>query len=250
KDRDDHHLRSARADYAKAREGLDALALEGKPGSQVHPQFVAKVLSELAADDAVFACDVGTPTVWAARYLAMNGKRRLLGSFTHASMANALPQAIGAQAAYPGRQVIAMSGDGGLAMLLGELLTLGQLDLPVKIVLFKNDSLGFVNLEMLSAGFLDFATDLKNPDFAGLATSAGLLGISVTSPEQVRPAITQALHHPGPALVEVSVSRQEIVLPPSIDLELVRKFGLFVVRAVLSGRGDEVVDLAKTTLWR
>jgi pyruvate dehydrogenase (quinone) len=248
--RDGGHLAAARADYAKAREGLDGLAEEGSPGSKVHPQYVARVLNELAADDAVFAVDVGTPTVWAARYLAMNGKRRLLGSFNHASMANALPQAIGAQTAFPGRQVISMSGDGGLAMLLGDLLTLRQMDLPVKVVVFKNDSLAFVNLEMLSAGFLDFATDLKNPDFAALATSAGLLGLAVTSPEQVRPALTQALHHPGPALVEVAVSHQEIVLPPSIDLDTVRKFGLFVVKAVLSGRGDEVIDLAKTNLWR
>ena len=248
--RDGHHLASALADYAKAREGLDALAVEGTGGSKVHPQYVARVLNDLASEDAVFAVDVGTPTVWAARYLSMNGKRRLLGSFTHASMANGLPQAIGAQLAYPGRQVICMSGDGGLAMLLGELLTLNQLELPVKVIVFKNDSLAFVNLEMLSAGFLDFATDLKNPDFAALARSAGLLGLAVTTAAQVRPALVQALAHPGPALVEVAVSRQEIVLPPTIELDLVRKFGLFVVKAVLSGRGDEVVDLAKTTFWR
>jgi pyruvate dehydrogenase (quinone) len=247
---DDHHLTAAIADYGKSREGLDSLATEGSVGSLVHPQYVARVLNELAAEDAVFACDVGTPTVWAARYLSMNGKRRLLGSFTHASMANALPQAIGAQAAFPGRQVISMSGDGGLAMLLGDLLTLRQLDLPVKVIVFKNDSLAFVTLEMLSAGLLDFGTDLKNPDFAALARSAGLLGVSVTSPEQVRPAIAQALQHPGPALVEVAVSRQEVVLPPSIDLDLVQKFGLFIVKAVLSGRGDEVIDLAKTSFWR
>jgi pyruvate dehydrogenase (quinone) len=248
--RDDRHLTNGLADYAKAREGLDSLATEGGAGSKVHPQFVARVLDELATVDAIFACDVGTPTVWAARYLSMNGKRRLIGSFNHASMANALPQAIGAQLAFPGRQVISMSGDGGLAMLLGEVLTLRQLDIPVKVVVFKNDSLAFVNLEMLSAGFLDFGTDLTNPNFAALAESAGLLGLSVTSPDQVRPAITQALQHPGPALVEVAVSRQEIVLPPSIDLDLVRKFGLFVVKAVLSGKGDEVIDLAKTTFWR
>jgi pyruvate dehydrogenase (quinone) len=248
--RNDGHLKSALADYAKAREGLDALATEGATGSKVHPQYVARVLNELATDDAVIAADVGTPTVWAARYLSLNGQRRLLGSFTHASMANALPQAIGAQAAYPGRQVISMSGDGGLAMLLGDLLTLRQLELPVKVVVFKNDSLAFVNLEMLSAGLLDFATELKNPDFAGIANAAGLLGISVSTSEQVRPALTRALSHPGPALVEVAVSRQEIVLPPSIDLDLVRKFGLFVVKAVFNGRGDEVIDLAKTTLWR
>jgi pyruvate dehydrogenase (quinone) len=143
-----------------------------------------------------------------------------------------------------------MSGDGGLGMLLGELLTLKQHALPVKVIVFKNDSLAFVGLEMKSAGFLDFATDLVNPDFAALATAAGLLGLRVTSPEQVRPAIAQALAHPGPALVECTVARQEIVLPPSIDLDMVRKFGLFVVKAVLSGRGDEVVDLAKTTWWR
>ena len=143
-----------------------------------------------------------------------------------------------------------MSGDGGLSMLLGELLTLHQLALPVKVVVFKNDSLAFVNLEMVSAGFLEFATDLTNPDFASLARSTGLLGISVTSPEQVRPALSQALQHPGPALVEVEVSHQEIVLPPSIDLDQVRRFGLFVVKAVLNGRGDEVIDLALTNLRR
>ena len=248
--RDGRHLEAARADYAKAREGLDSHAVEGAAGGKVHPQFVARVLDELATEDAIFTCDVGTPTVWAARYLSMNGKRRLIGSFTHASMANALPQAVGAQLAFPGRQVISMSGDGGLSMLLGELLTVRQLDLPIKIVVFKNDSLAFVTLEMVAAGFLDFATDLRNPNFAALAESAGLLGLSVTSPDQVRPALAQALQHPGPALVEVAVSRQEVVLPPSIDLDLVRKFGLFVVKAVLSGRGDEVIDLAKTNWWR
>ena len=248
--RDDHHLASALAAYGKSREGLDSLATGGNEGGKTHPQYVAHVLNELAADDAIFTCDVGTPTVWAARYLSMNGKRRLVGSFNHGSMANALPQAIGAQLTYPGRQVISMSGDGGLAMLLGELLTLRQLEIPVKVVVFKNDSLAFVNLEMLSAGFLDFATNLTNPDFAALAESAGVLGLSVSSSDQVRPALTQALAHPGPALVEVAVSRQEIILPPTIELDLVRKFGLFVVKAVLSGKGDEVIDLAKTTLWR
>ncbi len=174
--RDGRHLASALADYAKAREGLDALASEGAPGSTVHPQYVARVLNELASEDAVFACDVGTPTVWAARYLAMNGRRHLLGSFTHASMANGLPQAIGAQLAFPGRQVISMSGDGGLAMLLGELLTLRQLHRPVKVDVFTNDSVAFVNLEMLSAGFLDFGTDLTNPDFAAITNPKRGLG--------------------------------------------------------------------------
>jgi pyruvate dehydrogenase (quinone) len=236
--------------YKTARKGLDDLAT-GEPGrTPIHPQFVAKVVDELAAGDAVFACDVGTPTIWAARYLHMNGRRRLLGSFAHGSMANALPQAIGAQAAFPGRQVISLSGDGGLAMLLGELLTLRQLKLPVKVVVFNNSSLGFVELEMKAAGILDFATDLVNPDFARLAESAGILGLRVEKPEELRPALMQALGYDGPALVEVIVNRQELSMPPTITAEQAKGFSLYMVRAVFSGRGDEVIDLAKTNLFR
>jgi pyruvate dehydrogenase (quinone) len=211
---------------------------------------VAKIVDELAADDAIFTCDVGTPTVWAARYLRMNGKRRLLGSFTHGSMANALPQAIGAQSACPAKQVISLSGDGGLAMLLGDLLTLRQLGLPVKVVVFNNRSLAFVELEMKAAGLVDYATDLVNPDFRKLAESAGVLGIQVTMPEDLRPSLSRALAHPGPALVEVMVNRQELAMPPTISAEQVLGFGLYLIRAVLNGRGDEVIDLAKTNLFR
>jgi pyruvate dehydrogenase (quinone) len=236
--------------YKAARQGLDDLAV-GEPGrTPIHPQYVAKILDELAAEDAVFTCDVGTPTIWAARYLHMNGKRRLLGSFTHGSMANALPQAIGAQAAFPGRQVISMSGDGGLAMLLGELLSLRQLNLPVKLVVFSNSTLGFVELEMKAAGLVDFATELVNPNFAQLAESAGLLGRRVEKPEDLHAALKEALSHDGPALVEVLVNRQELSMPPTITAEQVKGFSLYMIRAVLSGRGDEVVDLAKTNLFR
>ncbi len=155
-------------------------------------------MDELASDDAIFTCDVGTPTIWAARYLHKNGKRRLLGSFVHGSMANALPQAIGAQSAMPERQVISLSGDGGLAMLLGDILTLRQLNLPVKVVVFNNGALGFVELEMKAAGWLAYGTDLVNPNFAKLAESAGILGIRVEAPEDVRPALQTALAHDGP----------------------------------------------------
>jgi len=165
-------------------------------------------------------------------------------------MANALPQAIGAQASHRGRQVISLSGDGGLAMLLGDLLTLRQLDLPVKIVVFRNDALAFVELEMKAAGFLDFATDLHNPNFAKMAEAAGLLGLTAEMPDQVRPMIAEAFAHDGPALVEVMVSRQELSMPPTITLEQISGFSLFMLRAVLSGRGDEVVDLAKVNLFR
>ncbi len=244
------HLQDSLQHYHKARTGLDELA-SGEPGRKpIHPQYVAKVLNEVAAEDAIFSCDVGTPTIWAARYLQMNGKRRLLGSFTHGSMANALPQAIGAQLSHPNRQVVTLSGDGGLAMLLGDLLSLRQLHAPVKLVVFRNDALSFVELEMKAAGFLDFATELHNPDFAKLAEAAGLLGLTAETPEQVRPMLVKALTHDGPALVEVLVNRQELAMPPSIELDQMIGFSLYLIKAVLNGRGDEVIDLAKTNLFR
>src|ERR1700724_3538402 len=212
----DQHLKASLEHYRKSRKDLDDLATEGSGGKPIHPQYVVRVLDELAAQDAIFSCDVGTPTIWAARYLTMNGTRRLLGSFNHGSMANALPQAIGAQVSHPGRQVVSLSGDGGLAMLLGDLLSLRQLEAPVKIVVFKNDSLAFVELEMKAAGILDFGTDLRNPDFAKIAEGAGLLGLKGETPDQVRSMIAQALKHDGPALVEVLVHRQELAMPPTI----------------------------------
>src|ERR1700744_5640301 len=171
------HLDRAIAHYQKAREGLDALA-QGSPGRKpIHPQYLAKVISETASEDAVFTADVGTPTVWAARYLKMNGRRRLIGSFVHGSMANAMPQAIGVQAAQPGRQVITLSGDGGFTMLMGDLITLTQMKLPVKVVIFNNGVLGFVALEMKASGFVETGTDLENPDFAAMARAMGIHGV-------------------------------------------------------------------------
>jgi pyruvate dehydrogenase (quinone) len=247
---DDKHLKASLEHYGAARKGLDDLASGRSAKKPIHPQHVVRVLDELAAEDAIFACDVGTPTIWAARYLTMNGKRRLLGSFNHGSMANALPQSIGVQVSHPGRQVVSLSGDGGLAMLLGDLLTLRQVGAPVRIIVFKNESLAFVELEMKAAGIVDFGTDLKNPDFAKLAESAGLLGLTAETPDQVRPMIAQALQHDGPALVEVLVSRQELSMPPNITLEQAKGFSLFALKAVPSGRGDEIVDLARVNLLR
>src|SRR6202521_4968856 len=246
----DEHLKTSLEHYRKARKGLDELAT-GDPGKKpIHPQYVARVLDELAASDAIFSCDVGTPTIWTARYLTMNGSRRILGSFNHGSMANALPQAIGAQVSHPGRQVISLSGDGGIAMLLGDLLSLRQLQLPVKVIVFKNDALAFVELEMKAAGIVDFGTDLHNPNFAKIAEAAGLLGLTAETPDQVVPVIAQALKRDGPALVEVIVSRQELSMPPTITLEQAKGFSLFMMRAVLSGRGNEIIDLAKVNLLR
>jgi pyruvate dehydrogenase (quinone) len=244
------HLKESLEHYKKTRKGLDDLATGNSGKKPIHPQQVARVLDQLAAEDAIFTCDVGTPTIWAARYLRMNGKRRLLGSFTHGSMANALPQAIGAQVSHPGRQVISMSGDGGFAMLMGDLLTLRQHQLPVKLIVFRNDSLAFVELEMKATGIVDFGTDLINPDFTKIAEGAGLLGLKAEKPDQVEPMIAEALKYDGPALVEVSVSRQELSMPPTITLEQAKGFSLFMLKAVLSGRGDEIIDLARVNLVR
>ncbi|MBV8905111.1 MAG: ubiquinone-dependent pyruvate dehydrogenase, partial [Acidobacteriia bacterium] len=244
------HLKEFLDHYLRARKGLDDLATAGSGKEPIHPQYVAKVIDRLAAEDAIFTCDVGTPTIWAARYLKMNGKRRIIGSFTHGSMANALPQAIGAQVSHPGRQVISMSGDGGFAMLMGDLLTLRQHQLPVKLIVFKNDSLAFVELEMKAAGVLDFATSLHNPDFAKIAEGAGLLGLRVESPDQVEAMVGEALKYDGPALIEVPVSRQELSMPPAITLQQAKGFGLFMLKAVLNGRSDEIIDLARVNLVR
>ncbi|MFK0335321.1 ubiquinone-dependent pyruvate dehydrogenase [Rhizobium sp. NPDC090275] len=243
KDRsEDGHLRDCLAAYKKAREGLDDLA-SGKRGGKIHPQYVTRLLSEQASDDAVFTFDVGTPTIWAARYLKMNGKRRLIGSLVHGSMANALPQAIGAQAAYPDRQIISMSGDGGFAMLMGDFLTLVQQDLPVKVVIFNNSTLGFVAMEMKASGFLETGTDLKNPDFSAVARAAGVHGIRVEDPAELEEAIREILSHPGPALLDVVTNTQELSIPPKIEAAQVKGFGLWAIQAVMNGRGDKLVDL-------
>ena len=247
--KDGAHLAQARAHYVRARSQLDALAAPSNH-DVIHPQQVAKALSDHASEDAVFTCDVGLPTVWAARYLAMNGKRRLLGSFWHGSMANAMAQAIGAQAAFPGRQVVSMSGDGGFSMLMGDFLSLAQLGLPVKVVVFNNSALGFIELEQKSTGFLDFGTGFKNPNFAAIAEAAGIRGIRLERSSQVEEGVRAALAHDGPVIVDAVVNRTELAMPPSVTMEMARGFSLYMAKAVMSGRGDELIDLARTNLWR
>jgi pyruvate dehydrogenase (quinone) len=247
---DDSFLTKAQAHYRNARKGLDELAV-GEPGRKpIHPQYLAKVIDEVAADDAVFTCDVGETTVWAARYLHLNGRRRLLGSLLHGSMANALPQALGAQGAFPGRQVISMSGDGGFTMLMGDMLSLRQLALPVKIVVFNNGLLGFVDMEMKAAGFLNVWTGLDNPDFAKIAQAAGLAGFRVDDPAELKPALQQAFAHNGPALVDVVTDRMELVMPPKIEAEQALGFSLYAAKAIINGRGTELIELARTSLFR
>jgi pyruvate dehydrogenase (quinone) len=247
---DGTHLAQARGHYAKARKALDDLAV-GTPGRKpIHPQQIAKAISDHASEDAVFTCDVGLPTVWAARYLAMNGKRRLVGSFWHGSMANAMAQAVGAQAAFPDRQVISLSGDGGFQMLMGDFLSLRQLGLPVKVVVFNNGALGFIELEQKSTGFLPFGTEFKNPNFAAMAEAVGVHGIRIEDPGEVEAGIAAALNHDGPVLIDAVVNRTELAMPPAVTMEMAKGFTLYMVRAVMSGRGDELIDLARTNLWR
>jgi pyruvate dehydrogenase (quinone) len=247
---DDRHLKKYVGHYQEVRKGLDDLAV-GHPGKKpIHPQYVARMIDEVASENAIFCCDVGTPTIWAARYLRMNGKRRLLGSFNHGSMASAMPQAIGAQLEFPGRQVVTLSGDGGLAMLLGDLLSMQQLKTPVKIVVFNNSALGFVELEMKAAGFLENGTTLINPHFADLAKSTGIHGLRVEDPADLKPALLEAFQYDGPALIDVVVNRMELSMPPTIKLEQAVGFNLWALKTVLSGRGNELVDLAVTNLLR
>jgi pyruvate dehydrogenase (quinone) len=243
------HLDHAVEHYHRARSELDALA-HATPGKRpVHPQQVAKALSDFASEDAIFTCDVGLPTVWAARYLAMNGKRRLIGSFWHGSMANAMAQAIGAQCTYPHRQVISLSGDGGFTMLMGDLLSLVQLKLPAKIVVFNNGSLGFIEVEQKSTGFLPVGTDFVNPNFAAMAEAVGIRGIRIEDPADVEGGIKAALAHDGPVLIDAVVARTELPVPPSINVEMAKGFSLYMLKAIFSGKGDQLIDLALTNLW-
>lgn len=245
---DRSHLNDSLAHYRKTRTKLDDLATPRKGSAALHPQYIAKVIDEVASDDAVFIPDVGSPVIWAARYLKMNGKRALIGSFLHGSMANALPQAVGVASAFPGRQVVALSGDGGVEMLLGELLTLVQNKLPVKLVVFNNSSLNFVELEMKASGFVSETTELANPDLAAIATAVGMKGISVTRSKDLPGALAEAFAYDGPALIDVVTERQELTIPPSIKLDQAKGFALYAMRTLLSGRGDELLDLTKANL--
>ncbi|AWI31654.1 pyruvate dehydrogenase [Streptomyces tirandamycinicus] len=214
----------------------------------IHPEYVASVLDEIAADDAVFTVDTGMCNVWAARYLTPNGRRRIIGSFSHGSMANALPQAIGAQFACPGRQVVSMSGDGGFTMLMGDFLTLRQHDLPVKIVLFDNSSLGMVELEMLVAGLPSYGTGNLNPDFAAMARAAGVYGVRVEKPKQLAGALRDAFAHDGPALVDVVTDPNALSIPPKISAEMVTGFALSASKIVLDGGVGRMVQMARSNL--
>ena len=244
------HLERALKHYRKTRKSLDELAVNDRDRTPIRPEYVAGLANSLADDNAVFTYDVGTPTIWAARYLTMNGRRRLIGSSTHGSMACALPHAIGAQTIDRGRQVVALAGDGGLTMLFGELATLIQNNLPVKVIVFNNSSLNFVELEMKSAGFVNFGTDLKTIDFGAVASAMGMFGRRVETPAALPDALKDALSHDGPAVIDVVTARQELTIPPAITAEQAKGFSLYAIRTILAGRGDELLDLVTTNVAR
>ncbi|MFF8971846.1 pyruvate dehydrogenase [Streptomyces sp. NPDC014995] len=214
----------------------------------IHPEYVASVLDEEAADDAVFTVDTGMCCVWAARYLTPNGRRRILGSFVHGSMANALPQAIGAQFLDRGRQVVSLSGDGGFSMLMGDFLTLVQYDLPVKVVVFNNSSLGMVDLEMLVDGLPPHGTTYAHTDYAAIAAAAGARGIRVEKPTEVRDALREAFAHDGPALVDVVTDPAALAVPPKITADQISGFALSASRTILTGGVGRMVHLARANL--
>lgn len=248
-EKDRGHLADATAHYRKTRAKLDDLAVPTKAGRAIHPQYLARLLDEHGAGDAIFTADVGSPTVWAARYLSMTEERRLIGSFTHGSMANALMHGIGAQVAHPDRQVVALAGDGGLAMMLGELLTLTQNRLPVKTIVMNNSSLNFIELEMKAAGLVPYGTGLANPSFAAIAEAMGIYARRVENSEDLPEAVREVLAHDGPALLDVVTERQELSMPPAIEAAQVKGLALYAIRTVMSGRGDELLDLARAN-WR
>ena len=242
---EDSFLKSCQQRYQENRKNLDTHAV-GKTGKLIHPEYLTKVISDLADTDAIFTADVGTPTVWAARYLEMKKGRRLIGSFNHGSMASAMPQSIGAQLAFPKRQVISLSGDGGFSMMMGDILTIYQYNLPVKLVVYNNGSLGFVAMEMKVAGIPPFGTDLKNPDFAKMAEAIGIKGIRVESSEDLPAAISKALAHDGPVLIDVLTNPTELAMPPQINIEEAKGFSIYMLKETLLGNGVEVWDTMKT----
>ena len=215
----------------------------------IHPEYVAATLDELAAQDAVFTMDTGMCAVWGARYFRPGAGRRFLGSFNHGSMANALPQAIGAQAAFPGRQVISLSGDGGLAMLMGDLLTLPQYQMPLKIILFNNHRLGMVQMEMEVVGLPHYGVELKNPNFAAVAEAIGLVGLRVEDPAGVRPALENALASKGPALVDVVTDPNVLALPPKATVQQAKGFAMAMMKMTFAGEIEDVMDTVMAN-WR
>ena len=246
--KNDKHLKACQKKYRETQDSLDLRAGRHGDAHPLAPEYVTSVLSQVADEDAIFTVDTGMTAVWAARHLRMTRERRLIGSFNHGSMANAMPQAIGAQLAFPERQVISMSGDGGFTMLMGDLLTLAQYDLPIELIVYNNSTLGMVKLEMRVAGYRDFGVDVKPSDFAKLAEAVGIRGTRIEDSGNLKKTLETALRHNGPGLIDVVTNPDALALPPRIDVKEIAGYGLYVAKQTLHGRFFESVDELKGNL--
>ena len=246
--KNDKHLRACQKKYRETQDSLDRRASRNGNSRPLAPEYVTSVLSQVADDDAIFTVDTGMTAVWAARHLRMTRDRRLIGSFNHGSMANAMPQAIGAQLAFPKRQVVSMSGDGGFTMLMGDLLTLAQYDLPIKLIVYNNSTLGMVKLEMRVAGMVDYGVDVKQTDFAKVAEAAGIRGIRIEDSGDLKKSLQTAFRHDGPALIDIVTNPDALAVPPKIDAKEVAGYGLYVAKQTLHGRLFETVEELKGNL--
>jgi pyruvate dehydrogenase (quinone) len=242
------HLRACTEKYRDTQRSLARRAESTGNVRPLAPEFVTSILSEVATDDAIFIVDTGMTAVWAARHLRMTRNRRLIGSFNHGSMANAMPQAIGAQLAFPNRQVLSLSGDGGFTMLMGDLLTLVQYELPIKLIVYNNSTLGMVKLEMRVAGYEDFGVDVPNCNFAKMAEALGIRGFRIEESKDMKSSLSEALRHKGPALIDVITNPNALALPPKIDAKEVAGYGLYVAKQTLHGRLFQSIDELKGNL--
>ncbi|MEO6521657.1 MAG: thiamine pyrophosphate-dependent enzyme [Mucilaginibacter sp.] len=242
---DESFLQAQLKVYADVKDKMQTYIDDKGQKDAIHPEYVAAVIDKQADNDAIFTVDTGMSCVWGARYINATGKRIMLGSFNHGSMANAMPQAIGAQLTYPERQVIALCGDGGISMLLGDMATIAQYNLPIKIVVFNNRSLGMVKLEMEVAGLPDWQTDMVNPDFAGVAKAMGIKGVTVNDPDDVKQAIQEAFAFNGPVLINIMTDPNALAMPPKVEFEQVKGMALSMTKLVLNGRMEEVLDTVK-----
>jgi pyruvate dehydrogenase (quinone) len=242
---DDSFLKAQLKVYADVKDKMQTYIDDKGEKDAIHPEYVASAIDKLADNDAIFTVDTGMSCVWGARYINATGKRIMLGSFNHGSMANAMPQAIGAQLTYPERQVIALCGDGGISMLLGDMATIAQYNLPIKIIVFNNRSLGMVKLEMEVAGLPDWQTEMHNPDFAAVAKAMGIKGVTVNDPDDVKQAIQEAFAFNGPVLINIMTDPNALAMPPKIEFEQVKGMALSMTKLVLNGRMEEVLDTVK-----
>lgn len=245
---DDSFLQKQLKEYEKVKNRLNKYAEGEGSENSVSPEFVASTIDKLAKDDAIFTVDTGMCCVWGARYLTATGKREMLGSFSHGSMANAMPMAIGAAFARPKQQVIAFCGDGGISMLLGDLATIVQYKLPIKLVVFNNRALGMVKLEMQVAGLPDHETNMQNPDFAAVAVAMGMKGYTVNDPKNLEQTLKEAFELDGPALINIKTDPNALAMPPKIEFDQMKGFATSLTKLMLNGRFSEVIDTAKSNI--